>query len=74
MHILSQYLMKTLKFQLKERKNKDLGIVEPIRRIDKRVLSSPFALSAYRRAVPRSCTMLPNDPNTMMLKDRARCQ
>uniref|UniRef100_M1DRK4 Uncharacterized protein n=1 Tax=Solanum tuberosum TaxID=4113 RepID=M1DRK4_SOLTU len=43
---------------MKERRNEDLRIAEPIRRVAK----SEKEQSVYHRAVPRSYTMLPNDP------------
>ncbi|KAG5598962.1 hypothetical protein H5410_030332 [Solanum commersonii] len=77
MHILSEYLMKTLKFQLKERRNEDLRIAEPIQRFTERSyltfcssvrsperkdqISGEKEQSVCHRAVPRSSTMFPND-------------
>ncbi|KAG5575471.1 hypothetical protein H5410_055605 [Solanum commersonii] len=64
------YLAKKEQRQLKERRNEDLSIAEPIRRVAKSVLSpegkdqigGEKEQSVYRLAIPRSSTMSPNDP------------
>uniref|UniRef100_M1DEJ4 Uncharacterized protein n=1 Tax=Solanum tuberosum TaxID=4113 RepID=M1DEJ4_SOLTU len=40
--------------------------------IGKDQIGGEIEQSAYRQAVPQSCTMSPNDPNTTVLKNRAR--
>ncbi|KAG5595769.1 hypothetical protein H5410_037001 [Solanum commersonii] len=65
-----------------------MRITEPIRRVTKRSyprllfqcaepgrkgsISGEQKQPSYHRAVSLSSTMSPNEPNTMMLKDRAR--